>query len=215
MLNNIRYEKSLWDKGIRYIAGVDEVGRGPLAGPLVVCAVILDLNKIRVANYAEPSMINDVYSQIKDSKKITDRNRRKIEQKLKNEVITYSIVKISNKEIDKIGIAKATQKAFYNAITKLKIPAEHILTDMFAIKNLSSEKQTNIPKGDSLSITIGAASIIAKVYRDNLMIKFHTKYPKYGFDRHKGYGTAKHMQAIKKMGICPIHRKSFEPIKSM
>lgn len=230
MLNNTQYEKSLYDKGMKYIAGVDEVGRGPLAGPLVVCAVILDLEKLFTllkltedgVNYANTNTINDVafenfklYSQIDDSKKISDKNRRRIEERLRNEVLTYSITEISNEELDSTGISKATQKAFYNSVSSLKIPAQHVLTDMFPIKKIEPNMQTNIPKGDSVSITIGAASVLAKVYRDNLMIEFHKKYPEYGFDQHKGYGTTRHIQAIKNVGICPIHRRSFEPIKSL
>jgi ribonuclease HII len=184
------------------------VGRGPIAGPMVICAVILDPEKITTNN--------DVYSQITDSKKLTDKKRRELSKFILNEAIAYSIVTVTSKSLDKHGISKSTQDAFYKAVTSFdKVSAQHFLTDAFAIKKLSKDVQTNIIRGDSLSITIGAASIVAKVYRDDLMLGYHAKYPEYGFDKHKGYGTATHILAIKQYGACDIHRKSFEPIKSL
>lgn len=224
-------EKSLYDKGIKYIAGVDEVGRGPLAGPMVIGAVILDIEKI-FNDFLNPQVLktniekdnfldlinNDVeykksYGRINDSKKLTEKTRNELEIFIKNNCLTYSIIEISHKELDSIGLSQATQKAFYNSIKNLKIEPQHIFTDAFKIKKISEEKQTNLIRGDSTSISIAAASIIAKVYRDNLMFKLSKIYPQYGFEMHKGYGTKKHLEAINKYGPCEIHRKSFDPIK--
>lgn len=218
----IQYELSLLNKGINYIAGVDEVGRGPLAGPLVVCAVVLNIEKI-VNIYDEGNKRGQInatnfYSFINDSKKVTQKRREKISEFLVDESICYSISEIANSEIDDIGITQATQKAFYNAVINLTVTPQHVLTDAFEIKNLTKHHQTNINRGDQLSISIASASIIAKVYRDEIMTKLHNeseKYNVYGFDKHKGYGTKQHLDAIKKYGFCDVHRKSFEPIKSM
>jgi ribonuclease HII len=218
----IKFESTLLKKGIKYIAGIDEVGRGPLAGPLVVAAVILDLNKA-ITQYNNGKLfktpkLDDFYSHINDSKKISDSKRRAIDVLIRSESISYSIIEISNKKLDEIGISDATQLAFYNSIKNLDIKPEHILTDSFEIKKITLVNQTNINRGDQLSISIAAASIIAKVYRDNKMIKYHNNneiYAKYSFDKHKGYGTKAHIEALKKYGYCDIHRKSFEPIRSM
>jgi len=221
----IGFEKKLYDKGIRLIAGVDEVGRGPLAGPFVAGAVILDLNK--VIQYANRDFLkegkytnNDVadekilnsYNQIKDSKKLSVKKRFELNKFLLSAVVSYSIVEISPEELDEIGISETTQKAFYKCIQKLKVKPEHILTDAFPIKKIVSDYQTNIKEGDNRSISIASASIMAKVYRDSLMEKMHLLYPHYGFDRNRGYGTKEHLNAINTFGICPIHRKSFHPV---
>jgi ribonuclease HII len=221
-MQNIKYELDLWNRGIRYIAGVDEVGRGPLAGPFVVGAVILDLEKIIQTDKVENTINNDVkykknigYTDIKDSKLISENKRCKIAEFIRIEAISYSIIEIDSIELDSIGMSKATQKGFFESIKRLKIKPDHILTDSFEIKALPKEYQTNIISGDKLSITIGAASILAKTYRDSLMVEMGNKYIQYGFGKHKGYGTKDHIERIKKHGICDIHRKSFEPIKSM
>lgn len=215
-LNNINYEKELWHNGCIYVAGVDEVGRGPLAGPLVVCAVVLNPERVISGINDVLQVENTIYRQINDSKVLTDKKRRELADKIKNEAFYYSIQEISNIELDTIGISQATQKAFYNSVVQLlNKPTVHVLTDMFNIHQIPNAKQTNIVKGDRLSMTIGAASIVAKVYRDDLMIAFHDKYPVYGFDKHKGYGTKAHIEAINKYGPCEIHRRSFEPIKTM
>lgn len=214
MLERLLIEKELYSKGFKYIAGVDEVGRGPLAGPFVVCAVILDIEKLLQNEYPIDKEYG-LYSKIKDSKKVTEINRTLISSFLLSEHINYSIVEVHPTELDEMGISKATQYAFYRAVNTLGITPDHILTDSFEIKNINKEIQTNIIRGDDKSITIGAASIIAKVHRDNIMLEEHNKYPEYGFDAHKGYGTKGHLEAIEKHGICDIHRKSFEPIKSI
>jgi len=201
------FEKELFEKGIRYIAGVDEVGRGPLAGPFVVGAVILDLDKLFNTNY--DAEWQKTYGKINDSKKLTEKARNELESFIKTNCLAYSIVEISNKDLDILGISKITQMAFFNSVKKLDISPEHILTDAFGIKRISKEKQTNIKRGDSRSISIAAASIIAKVHRDRLMIEYSKKYPKYGFERHKGYGTQFHRDQLKKLGPCEIHRMSF------
>lgn len=197
-------------QGKKYIAGVDEVGRGPIAGPLVVCAVILDLHKINDISQEDMSF----YSEIKDSKILNPAKRSYLSERLLDEVISYSIIEIANTQIDKQGISKATQTAFYNSVMQLKVRPDHILTDMFKILALPTTNQTNIKRGDSLSMTIAAASILAKVYRDNLMRHLDLEYPNYGFAQHKGYGTKKHIDAVSKKGPCAIHRMSFEPLKS-
>jgi ribonuclease HII len=216
----LKFEKQLYTKGIKYIAGVDEVGRGPLAGPFVVGAVILDLEKlIQLSTENSPDRNNDVsyrkYSDIRDSKVLTHRKRCELAEFILNEAISYSIHVLDSVTFDKIGVAKATSVSFQNAVNDLKVRPQHVLTDSFKIKDLSAELQTNINKGDSISITIAAASIIAKVHRDRLMDEYHEKYPQYAFNKNKGYGTAQHLKAIKEVGICPIHRTSYEPIKSI
>jgi ribonuclease HII len=217
----IQYEKTLYGRGIRYIAGVDEVGRGPLAGPMVASAVILDLERIKFMfndDFTNSDVLDDtlkIYTQIKDSKKLTPKKRFLINDMLKNEAIEYSIMEIPHTQIDKLGIGKATQVSFYESVTKLKKVPEHILTDNFEIKKITPDQQTNIVRGDNHSISIAAASIIAKVYRDDLMEKLHKKYPEYGFVRNKGYGTKEHLDALHKHGHSEVHRKSFEPLKSL
>ncbi len=220
-LNNLQYEEFLWRKGIELIAGVDEVGRGALAGPMVVGAVILKADDLR-KHTNEPSRTNirdrlfckqnnDIYSQIKDSKLLSPKKREVLSAFILQNCLCYSVFQVSAQEIDTYGISACTQKAFFGAIKALKIAPEHILTDAFPIKAFPSAIQTNIIAGDRASLTISAASIVAKIFRDNLMYDLgkQMNYINYGFAQHKGYGTKLHMERIKQYGVSNIHRKSF------
>lgn len=219
-----QFERNLYNNGIKYVAGIDEVGRGPLAGPFVVSAVILDLDKIFSEELEK--LINDVkctekqeryllYTQINDSKMLSPKKRDLLADFIKKEAISYSIELFSPEKVDELGISEITQLSFFNALNNLKIKPEFVLTDTFEVKKLTKEHQTNIIRGDKKSISIAAASIVAKVYRDNIMVKMHKKYPVYGFDRHKGYGTEYHLRALYEYGPCKIHRKSFHPVKDL
>ena len=205
-------ERKLYERGYKYIAGVDEVGRGALAGPFVVGAVILDLEKI-FTKYRNNDVEHLKLENIKDSKQLTQKDREIASEFIYKIYISSSIEVINSKVVDKIGISKCTQMGFFNAIKRLKVKPQHILTDAFAIKGLPTEIQTNIKSGDKLSISIAIASIIAKVFRDNLMRELHKGYGVYGFDRHKGYGTKLHIEKIQEFGPCEIHRMSFSPLK--
>ncbi|MFC1700235.1 ribonuclease HII [Patescibacteria group bacterium] len=218
-----QFERKLYEQGIKRIAGIDEVGRGPLAGPFVVSAVILDLDKLFSIKIDElPEKLGDQkqlplfpYTQIKDSKKVSAKKRERLADFIKKEAISYSVAVFPPEEVDKLGISAITQKAFFNAIQKLGKRPQHVLTDTFEVVKLTREHQINIIRGDTRSISIAAASIVAKVFRDNIMIGMHKKYPNYGFDRHKGYGTKDHMDAIFKFGPCDIHRRSFNPVRDL
>lgn len=189
-------EKLLWQKGLRYIAGVDEVGRGCFAGPVVAAAVIL------------PGDFNAT-NEINDSKLLSPKKRRELAAIIKKYCVCYSIAEISTEIINRDGIGKATQKAFYQAIKTISVKPEYIFIDAFYIDNLNRKKQLPIVHGDCKSISIAAASIIAKVYRDELMQRLHEKFPQYDFYQNKGYGTEKHRGAIRRFGLCDLHRKSF------
>ncbi|WP_425514063.1 ribonuclease HII [Clostridium simiarum] len=180
------------------IAGVDEVGRGPLAGPIVSAAVILDL---RVCS---KEMILD----INDSKKLNEHKREILSKIIISKALAYSISFCSNEDIDKKGIGFCNNEVFKKAIASLKIKPNLVLSDGYTIKEFSLPNKAVI-KGDSKSASIAAASIVAKVYRDNLMKKYHELYPEYDFISNVGYGTKKHIEAIEKYGATPIHRKSF------
>jgi ribonuclease HII len=190
------YEEALYSKGIRYIAGVDEVGRGPLAGPLVAAAVIL------------PEDFNILG--INDSKKLTEKKREELNFKIKDNCLAYGIGIVDNVVIDNVNILEATKIAMRDAIRNLgrRCCIEHILLDALVLEDVPIP-QTSIVKGDSKSISIAAASILAKVIRDRMMVKYHQSFPYYSFDTNKGYGTKAHYEGIKQQGICSIHRKSF------
>jgi len=193
-------ENKLWDDCFSFVAGIDEVGRGPLAGPVVAAALIFtDRNKIPFVN---------------DSKKLTHKKRVELRNYLIAEnSVKFSISVVENTIIDSINILQATHRAMRECITQLSI-AEFALIDGLPVPNFPIKSKA-IVKGDSKSASIAAASIIAKVYRDEIMDKYAEEYPKYGFEKHKGYGTAFHIRAIKEHGILPIHRKTFEPIKGL
>ncbi len=188
------YEKEARKEGIEFIAGVDEAGRGPLAGPVVAAAVILP---------------KDIFIEgLNDSKKLSHEKREKLYDIIIKNALAYGIGMADEKCIDEINILNATIKAMEDAISKLVPSPELILTDAVKLKNIPV-KQVNIVRGDSLSVSIAAASVLAKVTRDRLICEMDSKYPEYGFASHKGYGTKEHIEAIKKFGICPIHRVSF------
>ena len=219
---NFQIEKGLFlSKGYKYIAGVDEVGRGPLAGPLVVAAAILDIEKILGIEETLENRINDVeymyktnYKNITDSKKISPNKRTRTNEFLMQECLSFSIAEIDNDTIDREGMSVCVSRAFEKAVASLKISPEFIITDVVQIHAVEKDRQLNIIEGDLKSISVGAASIIAKVYRDNLMVEMDKKFPLYGFSSHKGYGTNRHIEALKLHGPCEIHRKSFEPLAS-
>ena len=190
------YEQQLWQKGLQFIAGVDEVGRGCFAGPVVAAAVIL------------PSDFHAT-DKINDSKKLSPKVRVELSEIIKKHALAFAIAEVSVDVINDVGIGKAAQQAFVNSIADLKIKPEHILIDAFVIQALQKDKQTAIIHGDGISISIAAASIIAKVYRDELMQKLPEDYSVYDFFTNKGYGTKKHRDAIGKYGLCDLHRTSF------
>lgn len=194
------YEEKLLKEGYKLICGVDEVGRGPLAGPVVAAAVIL-----------KPGVRIDVT----DSKKLTKKRRRKLVPIIKENSIAISISFIDNKEIDKINILEASKKAMLEAIKGLKVKPDYVLSDAIKLEDYLEVPTKAIIKGDLKVASIASASIIAKEARDDYMETMDLKYPKYGFKKHMGYPTKLHLEKIKEYGICEIHRKTFKPIKDM
>ena len=188
-------DKEFFDMGMKYVCGIDEAGRGPLAGPVVVASVILP----------KDSMIEG----INDSKKISESKREKLYDVILQESISYGIGIIYQEEIDEINILQATKKGLHEAVTNMEIKPNVILVDALTGIDTLGIPYKSIIKGDAKSYSIGAASIIAKVTRDRIMREWDKVYPEYGFAGHKGYGTAKHIEAIKKYGLTPIHRKTF------
>lgn len=193
LLGMQKFEKPLYNNGIKYIAGIDEVGRGPLAGPVVTCAVVL-----------KPDVLIEG---VNDSKKVSEKNREKLFDIIIDNCISYGIGMANEKVIDKINILNATKQAMCEAVTNLKVVPEHLLID--AVELGLNIPSTSIIKGDAFSVSVAAASIVAKVTRDRMMVVYDEIYPEYGFCRNKGYGTAEHVEALKKFGPCPIHRMSF------
>ncbi len=177
------------------IAGIDEAGRGPLAGPVVCACVVMPLEKEKMIE------------QVNDSKQLSSKKREKLYDEIVKVALDYAIIEIDEKTIDEINILNATKLGMKRALESLKIKPDIVLID--AVKIDSNIRQENIIKGDTLSYNIAAASILAKVYRDRLMIKLSEKYPQYNFAKHKGYGTREHINALKIYGKCPIHRESF------
>ncbi len=194
------YENDLLKNGHQYIAGCDEVGRGPLAGPVVAAAVILDpLNKIEGLN---------------DSKKLSEKKRLLLSKEIIEKAIAYKITYIYPAEIDRINIYQASKKAMIESIKALDVRPTFVLSDAMPLNELGIE-YLSIIKGDSKSATIAAASIIAKVERDNYMIKLSKKYPKDGFEKHKGYPTKMHLEALRKYGVLDIYRKTYKPVSDL
>lgn len=195
-LNKLKeFERNLYSTGIKNIVGIDEAGRGPLAGPVVVGAVIMK----------PESLIEGV----NDSKKISEKKREKLYEQIIEEAIAWSVGIVDQKEIDEINILNATKKALKMAITNLQVKPERIVVDALEHIDTCGIPYTSIIKGDAKVYSISAASIIAKVTRDRMMREYDEIYPEYGFAGHKGYGTAKHIQALKEFGPCALHRRSF------
>ncbi len=196
ILPTLQIEQSLWNAGYKLVCGIDEVGRGCFAGPVVAGAVIFSPDGILPKGIA-------------DSKLLKPKQRETLADQIKRVALFYAIAEICVNDINKLGIGKATQMAFRKALRLLLVQADYVLIDAFYIKHLNRKKQKAIKDGDTICASIAAASIIAKVYRDKLMKNLHKKYPKYGFAKHKGYGTKIHQEAIRKYGLSRLHRKSF------
>ncbi len=192
-MDKLIYERKYLEKGCKYIAGVDEVGRGPLAGPVVCCAVIMPLNEL--------------IDGVDDSKKLSEKKRESLAEIIKEKAVSYCIYEISQQEIDKINILEAVKKCMTGAVNGLEIKPDITLVD--GVDTHLSINAEYVVKGDLNSYTIGCASIVAKVYRDNLMKEYAKGFPDYGFEKHKGYGTKLHYEMIKEFGPSPIHRMTF------
>ena len=192
-IDKLYYEKTFISQGKKYIAGIDEVGRGPLAGP-VVCAIVI-------------MPLDDIIDGIDDSKKLSQKKRENLDKIIREKAISYKICEIDESRIDEINILNATKECMLRCIEEIEVKPDIVLVD--AVKLDTSVPTYPIIKGDLLSYSIGCASIIAKVYRDNLMVEYDKLYPEYDFKGNKGYGTKKHTTAIKEIGPCKIHRRSF------
>ena len=197
LINNREFEEELEQKGIKYIAGVDEVGRGPLVGPVVTACVILP------TGYTLEGLT--------DSKKLSLKKREMYFDIIMKDALSVSIGIKDEKVIDEVNIYEATKLAMYDAINNSKIKPEHVLIDAMKLDELDIPS-TSIIKGDFKSITIAAASVIAKVTRDRMLVELDKKYPEYGFKKNAGYGTKQHIEAIENYGIIPEHRKTFKPV---
>ena len=210
ILDMIQEEKRLWKKGYKWVAGVDEAGRGPLAGPVFAAAVLVlekDFKKVKKIE------------SVKDSKKLKESKREEVFSDLiKSKEIKWGIGMVSEKTIDRINILQATKLAMVKATRDLEkrngIKVDFVILDGKMKIDIDID-QKSIVKADDKVFSVSAASIIAKVSRDNLMEKYDRKYPEWNFRKHKGYGTSEHLKAIKKHGICDIHRKTFAPIKGI
>lgn len=201
LLDIFSFDKNFYDKGFALVAGIDEAGRGPLAGPVAAAAVILP----------KDLTIPD----LNDSKQLSGKKRETLFEIIKEKALAYAIASVDNKIIDKINILQATFLAMSRAVLKLKIKPELCLIDgNRKVPELLFNQETIIG-GDAKSASIAAASILAKVSRDRMMLGYAKQYPVYKFEKHKGYGTKKHIEALKKYGVCPIHRATFTPVSDI
>ena len=192
------FEDMARSEGYTLIAGVDEVGRGCLAGPVVAAACILD------AQRPLPKWLDD-------SKKLTAKRREEVAAELRDQALAYAIAEVDAAEIDRVNILEATKNAMRSAIAQLAPAADYLLIDALQLRDVRLPQRALI-KGDSISASIAAASILAKTYRDNLMVKYDSEYPQYGFAGHKGYGAAGHLASLREHGPCPLHRKTFRGV---
>jgi ribonuclease HII len=190
----LELEENFWEKGLEHVAGVDEAGRGPLAGPVVAGAVVLPKGL-----YIDG---------VNDSKKLSAKQRELLYHRIFEVALSIGVGIVSHEVIDRINIYQASILAMRKAVDKLTLPPSIVLADGNSFKHEALRYQ-NVVDGDAKSMTIAAASIIAKVTRDSLMREYHVQYPEYGFDRHKGYGTRLHIDALRRHGLCPIHRRTF------
>ena len=198
----LEFEIPLWNSGFRHVAGIDEAGRGPLAGPVAAAAVILPVDP-----YVEITL-----SGVRDSKQMTASQRTYWADCLKEIALAYGIGFGSVQEIDAEGILPATYLAVWRALADLSLQPDHILLDYIHLPGFLGP-QTSLVKGDARCLSIASASVLAKTARDKLLCDLDNQYPGYGFARHKGYGTFEHLQALQQLGPCPIHRMSFRPLK--
>lgn len=232
---NFNEEKKFWKKGLKFVVGIDEAGRGPLAGPVVAGAVLFKIKKEQVPRAAEQKLKSKVINQkskiknfgVRDSKKLIPKQREKVYNYFKkNPDIEWGIGIVSQKVIDRINILEATKLAMIKSVKDLEkklekssstIDQSMVLKILIIDGNIKLNinlAQKSIIKADQKVFSCALASIFAKVTRDKIMQKYHKKYPEYGFDKHKGYGTTRHFKMLKKYGPCKIHRKSFYPVKS-
>ena len=193
-MDKLEYERKLLSEDYKYICGVDEVGRGPLAGPVVCAAVIMPLD--------------DIIDGVDDSKKVSAKKREKIAELIEKKAIACNICRVEPEIIDEINILEATKLCMKQAVEGLEVKPDFVLTDGNMTLDISIP-QASLIKGDALSYSIGAASIAAKVFRDKIMDEYALIFPEYGFEKNKGYGTADHIKGIKEAGLCAIHRRSF------
>jgi len=204
--NLLAFEAELWQRGTRYVAGVDEAGRGPLAGPVMAAAVIFPANWLRAGLPADLEGLND-------SKQLTAAQRERFFLALTSRGdIAIAVGTVDAGRVDELNILQATHRAMNQALARLQPVPEHVLMDGRVVKSLRFS-QTALIKGDARSYSIAAASVVAKVTRDRLMIEYDRRWPAYGFAEHKGYGTAQHLAALAAHGPCPIHRRSFAPLR--
>jgi ribonuclease HII len=198
-----KLEQKLWEEGYNIIVGIDEVGRGPLAGPVAAGAVVI-----------KPD--TEILDLVRDSKTLSEKQRNEVYEKIKESVYGYGVGMVSEREIDEIGIQMAVLKAMTLALREVEkmigSSADYLIIDGTNVELVGEYPTMKISKGDLHHYSISAASILAKVDRDNLMIQYSNKYPEYGFERNMGYGTKEHMNALKKFGVCKIHRRSYKPV---
>lgn len=194
------YERDLWSSGLRLVAGFDEAGRGPLAGPVVAAAVILNPD--------------DTIEGLNDSKQLSPKQRAALEQEILRRAVAHVVVVLDEATIDRINIYQASKLAMLRASEQLEPTPQFLLTDAMPLPE-SGLPFLAIVKGDTLSASIAAASILAKEARDRIMRDYHQIYPEYGFDVHKGYPTPRHLEMLRRYGPCPIHRKTFQPVKGL
>lgn len=194
------YERQLWAMGYKLVAGLDEVGRGPLAGPVVAVAVILPGEA--------------VIPGLDDPKRLSGKRRQEVYDQIRSQALSIGVGMVHPEGIDEANVMMATYKAMVKAVNDLPIAADYLLIDSLHLPNVT-QPQAPIVGGETQSCSIAAASIVAKVLRDEHMIEMNKLYPKYGFANHKGYGTLEHREALERLGPCPIHRKSYEPVRDI
>ncbi len=202
---SLQRETSLWASGYRYVAGLDEAGRGAWAGPVVAAAVILP---------SDPRACSALLGVVHDSKKLTPTRREDLLPRIREVALSIGVGIVPPGVIDQIGIVPATRRAMYEAIDALSPRPDYLLIDALRLSRVNIPQQSLV-RGDALSLSIAAASIVAKVTRDHILIDLDAQYPGYGFARHKGYGTAAHREALRGLGPCPEHRMSFRPLRDL
>jgi ribonuclease HII len=203
LVPSLDWERGLWSDGAGFVAGLDEVGRGPLAGPLLAAAVVL------------PSLPEGEWlSRVRDSKLLTAAGRESLDGEIRRDALSFGVGVVSAGEVDRLGVVRATHRAMRQALFRLSARPDHLLVDALRIPRLRIA-QTPLIHGDGRCVSIACASIVAKVARDRLMEQFNHRFPGYGFRENKGYGTAAHLDALRRLGPCAIHRRSFAPVRGL